>query len=136
MRLLVCGGRGYGVFPNQCPADQASYWRERTAREQFFVFETLDCLHADQPISVLIHGGASGADSLAGAWARRKGVFVQMFRANWRAEGLAVSPIRNGRMLVEGRPDRVVAFPGHNGTADMVAKARAAGVPVFEAGVL
>jgi hypothetical protein len=134
MRLLVCGGRGYGVMPDGYPLDQTRYWLERSSREAFFVNETLDCLHAKEPISVLIHGGAKGADSLAGAWAVRKGISVQVFKADWR-KGRGGGPIRNKRMLTEGRPDRVVAFPGHDGTANMVAQARAAGVPVFEAGV-
>lgn len=32
----------------------------------------------------------------------------------------------------EGKPDLVVAFPGGRGTADMVKRARAAGVEVIE----
>jgi UDP-N-acetylmuramoylalanine-D-glutamate ligase len=35
-------------------------------------------------------------------------------------------------MLEREKPDLVVAFPGGRGTADMVAKARAAGVEVLE----
>lgn len=35
-------------------------------------------------------------------------------------------------MLSEGKPSLVVAFPGGEGTADMVRKARAAGVEVVE----
>ena len=41
-------------------------------------------------------------------------------------------PRRNARMLAEGKPDLVVAFPGGRGTADMVSKARAAKVEVME----
>ena len=40
-------------------------------------------------------------------------------------------PVRNARMLVE-KPDLVIAFPGGPGTADMVRRARAAGVEVVE----
>jgi hypothetical protein len=36
-------------------------------------------------------------------------------------------------MLDEGKPQLVVAFPGGRGTADMIGRARAAGVPVVEA---
>ena len=36
------------------------------------------------------------------------------------------------RMLEEGRPDLVIAFPGGRGTADLVARARRAGVEVME----
>ena len=35
-------------------------------------------------------------------------------------------------MLDKGKPDLVVAFPGGIGTADMVAKARGAGIPVLD----
>lgn len=37
-------------------------------------------------------------------------------------------------MLSEGRPDLVVAFPGGKGTADMVRRARAAGVETVALG--
>jgi hypothetical protein len=33
-------------------------------------------------------------------------------------------------MLDKGRPDLVLAFPGGRGTADMIQRAEAAGVPV------
>jgi hypothetical protein len=45
------------------------------------------------------------------------------FPANWKVYGRAAGPIRNMKMLLEGKPDLVVAFPGGIGTADMVKKA-------------
>lgn len=134
MRLLVCGGRGYGVMPDWYPPDQAVEVHARAARESFFLRETLDCLHAEDPVSVVIHGGARGADALAGLWAVRKGIEVLVFKADWRGLGKSAGPIRNARMIFEGVPAKVVAFPGGAGTADMVRQARAAGVRVFEAG--
>jgi hypothetical protein len=44
---------------------------------------------------------------------------------------IGAGPIRNQRMLVEGKPDLVVAFPGGKGTAGMVTLARNAGVDVI-----
>ena len=45
---------------------------------------------------------------------------------------------RNARMLHEGRPERVIAFTddlaGSRGTADMVRRARSAGLPVLVVG--
>ena len=42
-------------------------------------------------------------------------------------------PMRNQRMIAEGAaPDFVIAFPGGLGTADMVERAKAAGVEVIE----
>ncbi len=112
MRVLVCGGRDY--------ADEAA------------VFAVLDLLHAERPISVLIHGAARGADTLAASWARRRGIQGQAFPANWRKHGKAAGPVRNAQMLEEGQPVLVVAFPGGRGTADMVAQAWWAGVEVRE----
>lgn len=40
--------------------------------------------------------------------------------------------MRNRRMLDEGRPDLVVAFPGGPGTRNMVKLARAHGILVHE----
>lgn len=39
-------------------------------------------------------------------------------------------------MLTDGQPDLVVAFPGGRGTADMVRRARAAGVETVALGEL
>ena len=52
--------------------------------------------------------------------------------ADWAKHGRKAGPIRNQRMIDEGRPDLVVAFPGGTGTADMVERARVAGIRVIE----
>jgi len=54
--------------------------------------------------------------------------------ANWAGLGRKAGPIRNQEMLDQGRPNMVVAFPGGRGTADMVRRARGAGVEVIEVG--
>src|SRR5690348_7393039 len=108
MKLLVCGGRTY--------FDAKTLWR------------VLDDLHARHGVTAVIHGGAKGADTLAGEWAASHGVDVTVYYANWTAHGAAAGPRRSARMLADGKPDLVVAFPGGAGTRDMVAKAKAAGV--------
>lgn len=112
MRVLVTGGRNYLV------ADH--------------VFAVLDELHAEIGISMLIEGGATGADACARTWAAAHEVPAETYPADWRVNGRAAGPLRNRRMLDEGQPDLVVAFPGGRGTASMVAIARAAGVAVTE----
>lgn len=113
MRLLVTGGRHY------------------TDREA--VYDALDRVHAKRPVTLLIHGACpTGADSLADDWAALRGIERRPFYAMWRQYGPSAGPIRNRTMLADGKPDGVVAFPGNNGTADMVAIARAAGVTVWE----
>lgn len=52
--------------------------------------------------------------------------------ADWDGLGRKAGPIRNQRMLDEGKPDLVVAFPGDKGTADMVRRARTASLEVLE----
>ncbi len=110
MKVLVCGGRTY--------SDSAH------------VFRTLGGIHQETPITAVIHGGATGADRSANAWAETNDVAHWCFPARWRELGLKAGPIRNAEMLERGKPDLVIAFPGGRGTADMIAKAEAAAVPV------
>ena len=112
LRVLVCGGRDYS---------------DREA-----LFAALDAIHAETPIGLVIQGEAPGADRLARAWAIHRRVRAMGFVADWAVHGRAAGPIRNRRMLSEGKPDLVVATPGGRGTADMVRQARAAGVEVRE----
>lgn len=114
IRVLVCGGRNFN--------------------DRDFVWNTLnDIDHSHGPIAVVIHGAATGADSEGMIWAQGMGRKHAPFAADWRRHGKSAGPIRNQRMIDEGRPDLVVAFPGGRGTADMTMRARKAGVPVVEA---
>jgi len=113
MRVLVTGGRDY--------ADRATF---------YFV---MDQLHAVHGFDCVIHGAARGADALADAWAEERGVVRLPFKADWRGDQKQAGPIRNSRMVHEGKPDMVVEFVGGAGTADCVRKALAARVPVYEA---
>jgi len=110
LRVLVCGGRRY--------RDNATLWGK------------LNALHTVRGIGVIIQGGASGADMLAEKWALANDVRCMTFKADWDAYGPAAGPMRNQAMLVKGKPDLVVAFPGGRGTADMVWQATNAEVPV------
>ena len=110
MKVLVCGGRDY--------SDKVS------------VYSVLDSIAREEPI-VLIHGDARGADRLADEWAVERGVPVVRMPANWKQYGLRAGPVRNAAML-NLKPDRVVAFTGGRGTADMVRRAEEAGVTVWK----
>lgn len=86
-------------------------------------------------VSVLIHGAARGADTVADDWAEDRDVTTRAFPADWNQYGKAAGPIRNQQMLDEGKPDLVLAFhddlAASKGTADMVRRAKKAGVPVY-----
>jgi predicted Rossmann-fold nucleotide-binding protein len=128
---LVCGGRNYGEIPDGCPADQIHHHADKAGREVFLLRETLGHLFDERKVSTVITGGARGADSHAFRFARQQGRHTLVFKADWSL-GKRAGPLRNQKMIDEGRPDLVVAFPGGAGTADMIAKARAAGVEVVE----
>jgi hypothetical protein len=119
MRVLVCGGRDY-------LGEEA--WR-RVARE-------LDELHQSCGFKVMtiIQGGSTGADEHARFWAELYEARLITERADWRKYGKAAGPTRNQRMIDKHRPDVVLAFPGGRGTADMVRRAKAAGVRVIDVG--
>jgi hypothetical protein len=95
------------------------------------VYDALERVSRDAGIDMLIHGCCSGADAMGREWADGSGVKTKPFPPEWVLYGPAAGPIRNQRMLDEGKPDLVVAFPGGRGTADMVRRARAAGVEVW-----
>ena len=80
----------------------------------------------------LIHGGATGADELAGKWGSAYGLPVTAYYADWAQHGKAAGPIRNKQMLDEGKPSLVIAFPGGKGTSNMLWQAKAAGIPTME----
>lgn len=92
----------------------------------------LDELDATRRIGGIIEGGANGADKLGRIWAVFRNRGRVRFAAEWGRYGKAAGAIRNQQMLDEGRPDLVVAFPGGRGTADMIRRARAAGLEVVE----
>jgi len=110
-RILICGDRD---------------WKDRAA-----IHRELSKFTA--PVTV-IHGGAQGADTIAGTVAKSLSFEVLIFPADWDRDGLAAGPKRNMRMLDEGKPDLVLAFHSNlkesKGTKDSVAKARARGIEV------
>jgi hypothetical protein len=82
---------------------------------------------------VIVHGAATGADSLADAWAKHYDVPVKRYPADWHAHGRAAGPKRNQQMIDCEKPDVVLAFPGGKGTADLVRRAERAGIRVIRA---
>ncbi len=110
MRVLVCGDRN---------------WTEEVP-----IYLRLKKLPQG---TVIIHGCARGADTIAGKVARTLGFTVEEYPADWDKYGKAAGHIRNTQMLKEGKPDLVLAFhrdfANSKGTKNMVNQSTAAGKP-------
>lgn len=109
-RVLVCGGRDF--------SDSA------------FIYSTLGKLRTEMGPLLIIHGAATGADTLASCWAKD---FAQerAFPADWKRHGRAAGAIRNKQMLDEAKPELVIAFAGGRGTANMMKQAKERGIEVW-----
>lgn len=88
--------------------------------------------------TIVVHGGAQGADDLAAQIARSLGLQVRAYPADWTRYGRSAGPRRNQEMLdAEHRPDEpidlVLAFPTSQsvGTYDMISRAERAGIRVI-----
>lgn len=88
------------------------------------IFEFIDNLPTDVEI---VSGGAGGPDSWAVWHAKKRGMPTRVFPADWHTHGKRAGFLRN--QTIVDRADVVVAFwDGESrGTADTIAKARAAG---------
>lgn len=80
---------------------------------------------------VVVHGGARGADTLAGEIAREFGCMVEVHLADWQTHGKAAGPIRNAHMVKLGA-DVCLAFPlgESRGTRGCIHMAETMGIPV------
>ena len=127
MRLLVCGGRNFGLFADErnfirkhitevlCPAGAAALW--------------------DREQDLIISGAAVGTDTVAALFAMHMGVPLDQYpvtEEEWALYGRAAGPRRNRRMIVEGKPDAVLAFNGGPGTRNMIQQAKNNDIPVIE----
>jgi YspA, cpYpsA-related SLOG family len=110
MKTIICGGRDYRL----------------TKADIGF----LDSLLKQLPITEVVSGTASGADSDGELWAEKRGITVQKFLPLWKKYGAAAGPMRNTVMAEYA--DAVIAFPGGKGTADMVNKAVVRKLKVYD----
>lgn len=104
VRLLVCGGRKF--------LDVLQLWRG------------MDNIHLKYRIEVVIHGAASGADTLAGIWASKNSIAEESYPAEWNKNGRRAGFIRNYNMLNLSNPDLILHAPGGPGTANMLKLAK------------
>jgi hypothetical protein len=118
-RAIIAGGRDYAVGPKE------RRW--------------LDGIHAALDISLVISGGAPGADAGGEKWANSREIELEVYPANWAKHGKAAGPKRNQIMANRLEPrcyedpgDVVILFPGGTGTDSMRRIAKKRGVRVIE----
>lgn len=90
----------------------------------------LDAIHAEHHVAEVVSGGAEGADRSGELWAESRGIPVRIFKPEWQRYGRAAGPVRNGQMAAHA--DAAAVFPGGSGTRDMLARARHAGLRIFD----
>ena len=103
MRILICGDRE---------------WNDLETMAKVF-----EWIIMQSPPPIIIHGACRGADEMADACAKMAGLRVVSFPAHWSHSdvcppnckqkiGRGAGPIRNRKMLNEGKPSLVFIF--HN----------------------
>ena len=98
-KLIITGGRDYNDYA--------------------MVVDVLNHLNP----SVVIQGGATGADALAREWALDNGKEVITYNADWDIHGKSAGPIRNKQMCSEHKDAILIAFQGGKGTENCVNEA-------------
>jgi hypothetical protein len=111
--------------------------KEQLAQFRAFVFNTLDGNHGLSPITLLVQGGAEGADLLAAQWAHQNNIPCETVFAEWSLHGKSAGPKRNRKMLLAYPDARVIAFPlgESRGTRGCMKLAEGFGMRVVEYGL-
>ena len=105
-KAIVCGGRDFEDYEG--------------------LSGVLDKIVKLYQVTAIVQGGARGADMLARRWALENGFPLEQYDEECSTYGKSAGPIRNQQMLEESGATVVIAFPGGNGTYDMIKRARRA----------
>ncbi len=123
MRILICGDRD---------------WINKKLIKETLEKVKESLLKDGDVITVVIEGECRGADIMGRECAEELKIPVMKFPADWKRFPKAAGPIRNKQMLVEGKPDLILAF--HNniqnskGTKNMIEISSKAGIKVILVG--
>ena len=123
-KVLICGGRKFYDYHTQEDA------------EDFIKSCLISLLEPPEKEDVIfISGMARGADQIPIKMVKDDDEWggIEEYHADWDNLGRKAGPLRNIRMLEEGNPDMVIAFPDpeSRGTWHMVDISRKANKKVF-----
>lgn len=90
----------------------------------------LDSLHQVKKISLIVSGGAVGADSLAERWAKENQVETLIFLPDWAKYGKPAAVVRN-RLIIEASEECIAFWNGTGrGTKSSIDLAKKKGIPL------
>jgi hypothetical protein len=69
------------------------------------------------PGTLVVHGGARGADSIADKVAKELGLKTKVYTPDWNKYGRSAGLVRNEEMLRETKPYLLIAFAAGDSTA-------------------
>ena len=96
------------------------------------IWAALDRIHARHPDMVLLHGATpTGAERAAACWAETRGVPQVAFRPDWNRHKKA-APFKLNDQMIEAMPVGLVVFSGTGIQDNLVDKARAFNIPVWD----
>jgi hypothetical protein len=105
----------------------------RTLADRAVVWPLLDRTAALLPArpTLLLSGGARGADTLAEEWAVGRGIPLRVVPADWSRWGRSAGPRRNGTLAAAAEAAAFFWDLASRGTADGIARAEARGLPLL-----
>ena len=109
-QVIIAGGRDFNDYP--------------------LLESKCDFYFSSRRPTLIIGGGARGADSLGQQYAAAKGFAYKLFPADWATYGKSAGMVRNNQMLQEA--DALVAFwdGKSRGTKNMISIAKTKGIAV------
>jgi hypothetical protein len=84
-------------------------------------------------IHAVVSGGAPGVDQVGERWAEENGIPIERFDPDWDKDGMTAGKIRNKAMSEHGTHLFATWDGSSNGTANMIAWATVAQIPVYTA---
>lgn len=122
--ILVCGSRNFYDY-NLLKSELDKYI------DKILNYQNNNLIFDKNNITIL-HGGCSGADSLANKYAKINNYKIIKIKAEWDKYGKAAGPIRNKKML-ELNPNIVIAFSSESqlttGTKNTIDQAKLLNIP-------
>lgn len=88
------------------------------------------CVTTVFPMDLLVHGGATGADMRAAAWAASLGIHCARIDALWGLYEKKAGYLRN-MVMAKLLPYQCIALPGGKGTAMMVGICERFSIPIW-----